>query len=151
MNANGHTTEALARHHDVAVVGAGTIGISWAGLFLAHDLRVRIYDTRPDVADYVAAGLEQTKPALDALGLPTTGWDERLVFAPSLADAVTGATAIQENGPESLDVKREMFASIEAVVDPRALILSSTSSIPASDLAVGMRHPERLLVGHPFN
>src|ERR1700709_2336037 len=65
--------------------------------------------------------------------------------------AVPGADLVQENGPERLAVKRELYATVEAAVGPEVLICSSTSGIMPTDLAAEMQHPERLLVGHPFN
>ena len=57
---------------------------------------------------------------------------------------------MQENGPERLPFKQELWGRFETVA-PRALLLSSSSSLTASQQAALMKHPERLLVGHPFN
>ena len=135
----------------VAVVGAGTIGLSWASLFAAHGRTVRVTDPRPDVAAQVEAAVRQfadTQP--DRAGDPDALL-ARIEVVPDLEDAVRGADVVQENAPERLPLKQELFARIEAVVDERALIASSTSALMPSDLAREMRTPERLVVGHPFN
>ncbi|MFF2519502.1 3-hydroxyacyl-CoA dehydrogenase family protein [Streptomyces sp. NPDC058086] len=58
---------------------------------------------------------------------------------------------MQENGPERLDVKQDLFARIEQAARPGTLLLSSTSGIRATDIAQALRQPERLVIGHPFN
>ena len=136
---------------EVAVVAAGVIGISWTGLFLTHGLQVRVYDPSPDVEAAVLRGLAEITPALAALGLPTDDLTAGLVFAPDVASAVEGADVVQENGPENLDLKRELFAEIERSTSPRTLVLSSTSALMPTLLARDLQRPVRLLVGHPFN
>jgi hypothetical protein len=74
-----------------------------------------------------------------------------LIFCDTLADAVTGSDYIQENGPEKLDLKQSLIAEIDRHAAPHVIIGSSTSSLKATDLQVRCRHPERVLVAHPFN
>jgi ketoreductase RED1 len=135
----------------VAVVGAGTIGLSWASLFAAQGMTVRVTDPRPDVGDLVRDAVRQfarTQP--ERAGDPDTLL-ARIEVVDGLEDAVRGVDVVQENAPERLPLKQELFARIEAVVPERALIASSTSALMPSDLAREMRTPERLVVGHPFN
>ena len=128
-----------------AVLGAGTIGLSWAALFAAHDLDVRVQDPRPDLQDQ----LDATVAALAAvLG---EGLGDRISVAADLEAAVDGVDVVQENGPERLDLKQELWARVEAAAPAPALLLSSTSGLMPSDMAARMREPGRLLVGHPFN
>jgi carnitine 3-dehydrogenase len=126
----------------VAVVGTGVIGASWAALFLAHGLDVVATDPAPGAeerlrADVAAAGL-------DARG--------RLAFVRDVAEAVAGADFVQENGPERIDVKHALFAAMDAAARPDAVLASSSSGLLPSDIATACpAHPERVLVGHPFN
>ena len=145
------SSEVLQRCEHVAVIGAGVIGTSWTGLMLAHGLQVRVHDPDPDARQKVADGLRQITPALDALGLPTQDLERRLEFADDVERAVEGADVVQENGPEKLEFKRRLWARVEKVVAPTALLLSSTSGQPATLQAQDMSDPGRLLVGHPFN
>ncbi|MBB2740942.1 UNVERIFIED_ORG: ketoreductase RED1 [Microbispora rosea subsp. rosea] len=141
-------------YRSVAVVGAGVIGVSWTALFLGHGLRVTVNDPRPDVEDVVRAGLDEIAPTMRELGLPiadVAARTEALRFEPRLAAAVAGTDAVQENGPELLGVKQGLWAAIEEAAPPHALLLSSSSGIPATAMAEHMREPERLLIGHPFN
>jgi ketoreductase RED1 len=144
-------SDVLQRYEQVAVIGAGVIGTSWAALMLAHGLQVRVHDPDPEVRAKVRGGLEQVTPALDALGLPTQGLADRLEFADDVEQAVDGARVVQENGPEKLEFKQQLWRRVEKLVDPTALLLSSTSGQPATLQAQEMADGSRLLVGHPFN
>jgi ketoreductase RED1 len=143
--------EVLRRREHVAVVGAGTIGASWTALFLAHGLEVRVHDPAPGAEDRVGATLESISPILAALGLPTGGLDERLRFASELEAAVEGVDVVQENGPENMAFKRDLWARVEKAAGPDTLLLSSTSGMRATAMAKQMTDASRLLVGHPFN
>jgi ketoreductase RED1 len=142
--------DVLNRFHDVAVIGAGVIGASWTALFLAHGLNVVVSDPRSDVESEVRDELAKVAPTLDALGLPSTGLDRHLRFEADTARAVEGVDVVQENGPERLQFKQELWAIVEAA-SPEALLLSSSSALTATRQAALMKRPQRLLVGHPFN
>lgn len=143
----------LERFHHVTVVGAGVIGASWVAVFLAHGLEVVVSDPRDgvdaEVRDYVARALA----TLHELGAPEArrAIGDRLVFQPDLALAVANADVVQENGPERIDFKRDLWRRIEAAAPAKALFLSSSSALMASDQASEMATAHRLLVGHPFN
>lgn len=113
----------------VAIIGAGVIGLSWAELFRERGWEVAIYDVSPDA-------------------IPT---DRGFEIAGSIADAVRGATLVQENGPERLEIKRSLLADIAAAASEDTIIASSTSSLLPSLLAEGNARAEQILVGHPYN
>ncbi|MDQ8001052.1 MAG: 3-hydroxyacyl-CoA dehydrogenase NAD-binding domain-containing protein [Pseudomonadota bacterium] len=143
----------LQRYRTVAVVGAGVIGASWVAVFLAHGLTVVVSDPREgveaEVRDYVARAM----PTLARLGAPLAGAGvgERLRFEPDLERAVAGVDLVQENGPERIDFKRGLWRRVEAAAPAKALFLSSSSALPATEQAREMHTPQRLLIGHPFN
>ncbi|MFF7385459.1 3-hydroxyacyl-CoA dehydrogenase NAD-binding domain-containing protein [Streptomyces griseoluteus] len=141
----------LAGCRNATVIGAGVIGTSWAALFLAHGLHVTVADPRPDAEEQVLAGIEEIVPTLAALGLPTDGLTDRLRFEPDLAAAVADADLVQENGPERLGVKQEIWRTVEEAAPAHALFATSTSGVPATAIAEALEQPERLVVGHPFN
>src|SRR5208282_2094250 len=149
--ANEKAGEVLARYPEVAVVGAGLIGISWAALFLANGLRVRVYDPRPELERAVLQGLADASPALQQLGYATAGLERRLRIECDLEAAARDADLVQESGPEQIDFKRECFARLEQSAKPNALLFSSTSSLRATQIAREMKHPGRMMVAHPFN
>lgn len=129
----------------IAVIGAGTIGLSWAALFASHGHEVRITDPREDLTDVVTAGVAELAGVLPG------DWAQLVAVSSSLEEAVTGADVVQENGPERLELKQELFARIEKACPPGALLLSSTSGLMPSDMGASMVDPGRVVVGHPFN
>lgn len=148
---NSEHSQVLARSSEVAVIGAGLIGLSWAALFLVNGLRVRIYDPRADLEQAVREALAGALPSLQQLGFETAGCEERLRIESDFALAARDADLVQESGPEQIEFKRRCFAQLEEFVKPGALMLSSTSSLRATEIARDMKHPERMMVGHPFN
>ncbi|MEU4091514.1 3-hydroxyacyl-CoA dehydrogenase NAD-binding domain-containing protein [Streptomyces sp. NPDC026673] len=134
-----------------AVIGAGTIGLSWTALFAAHGLTVRVSDPRPDLAEAVDTALAQSAPHLATLGLDVTGLANRVHVAADVTEAVHDADVVQENGPENLGFKKELFGRLVEEAPWHALLLSSSSAIPATAFTGDLRHADRVLVGHPFN
>jgi carnitine 3-dehydrogenase len=135
----------------VAVLGAGTIGASWTAQFLARGLSVAVHDPAPSYEARVRQFVETAWPTLERLGLPANADPTRVSFHDDPAAAVEGVALVQENGPENLDVKRALFARIDAALAPEAVVASSTSGFMPSELQAGRRGPERYVVGHPFN
>ena len=138
------------KQRTVAVLGAGTIGLSWATLFAARGLAVRVWDPR-DIAGELQEAVRQFAATLPEGPRDPDELLGRIEIAPDPTAAVTGADLVQENGPERVDVKRELYATVEAAVGPEVLIVSSTSGIMPTELASQMDHPGRFLIGHPFN
>lgn len=140
----------------VAVIGTGTIGASWAAYYLSRGFRVAAADPAEGAEDRLRAHVDAFWPTLAALGAEAGGGDagapqRRLAFAPSIAEAARGADFVQENGPERLELKRAILAEIEEGAGAEVLIASSSSGLLVSEAQQGMRHPERLVLGHPFN
>lgn len=134
----------------VTIVGGGVIGASWAALFLANGMRVTVNDPMPGIDEKVIAYIEEAKPSLSGLGYAGFG-TENLSFESDLAKAVADADYVQENGPERLDIKLDLWTKIESAAPETALLLSSSSGIGATKQSAGLRQPGRLIVGHPFN
>jgi carnitine 3-dehydrogenase len=139
------------RFERVAVIGAGTIGASWAALFLAHGLEVAVHDPAPDIERRVRGFVARAWPTLSRLGLGERADQGRLRFHGDPAEAASGAPFIQENGPENLAAKQSLFARMERGLESHAIVASSTSGLLPSDLQAGRIGPERYLVAHPFN
>lgn len=134
----------------VAVIGAGTIGLSWSALFANAGLNVRVSDPRPDLADVV----RDSMPELAAsLGTSAEVLLAKISISSSLAEAVTEADLVQENGPERLDFKQQLFADIAAAAPKHALLASSSSGIVATLIAQKLDDgaAARMLIAHPFN
>ena len=134
-----------------AVIGAGAIGASWATCFLAHGLDVVATDPAPDAETRLRAQVARQWTSAKALGLVEGASLDRLRFVPDMAQAVRDADFVQESGPERLDIKRELFAAMDTSAAPHVALASSSSGIPPSAFQDACAHPERVLIGHPFN
>jgi carnitine 3-dehydrogenase len=132
----------------VAVVGSGLIGASWTALFLAHGVDVRAWDPNLETLRTLHSRVRSPMRQLRQLGCRGRG---NLLIERRLDTALAGVKFIQENAPEKLELKHELYEAIEATVGRSILIASSTSSMTWSALSAKMRHPERLIVAHPFN
>jgi carnitine 3-dehydrogenase len=136
----------------VAVVGAGTIGASWAAIFLARGHEVRVSDPSPVGEAFARRFIEEAWPTLETLGWVAPGAGmAKFSFHASATAAVEGAEFVQESAPEREDVKVRLFAEIDAVLPPEVVIASSSSGLLISRIAARCRHPERCVIGHPFN
>ena len=142
------TYEGVSR---AAVLGVGTIGASWAAYFLARGLDVAASDPAPHAEGFLRHFVEQAWPTLERLGLSEGADPARLTFHADPVAAVQGAGFVQENGPERIDVKAALFEQVDAALPPEVLIASSSSTLLPSDMQARCRHPERLVLGHPFN
>jgi 3-hydroxyacyl-CoA dehydrogenase len=135
----------------VGIVGAGLIGAGWASWFLARGFDVRASDTGEGREAFLRNLVAEVWPILAKLGLVKGADQKRLTFHKSPGEAATGCDFIQESVFERLDLKQEVLAKVDAVLPPDRVISSSTSSYEPSLLQAKCRHPERVIVGHPFN
>jgi 3-hydroxyacyl-CoA dehydrogenase len=136
----------------IAVVGTGVIGASWIALFLARGLQVVATDIAPNAEASLRRFVETAWPALKRLGLSPGASQSNLKFTPALAQAVTDADLIQENGPERLDFKQRLYGQIDELLPPDVIIASSSSGLKMSEMQLGAAsHPERCVIAHPFN
>jgi carnitine 3-dehydrogenase len=134
-----------------AALGTGVIGAGWIARALARGLTVRAWDPAPGAEAALRTRLANAWPALQAQGLAPAASLDRLSFHTDLDAAVASADVIQESAPERLELKRELHAQVSRAARPDALICSSTSGLLPSDFYAEALHPERCLVGHPFN
>jgi carnitine 3-dehydrogenase len=135
----------------VALVGGGVIGSGWAARALAHGLDVVATDPAPGAEGKMRAAVENAWPALQRVGLKPGADLKRLRFVGSVAEAVAGADFVQESAPEREDLKRKLHAEIDEAARPEVVIASSSSGLLPSRFQADCRHPERVVVGHPFN
>jgi 3-hydroxyacyl-CoA dehydrogenase len=136
----------------IAIIGTGVIGASWTALFLAKGLKVVATDIAPNAEAQLRAFVEAAWPALTRLGLAPDASQANLTFTPVLAQALADVDLVQENGPERLEFKQDLYRQLDELLPPHVIIASSTSTLPMSSIQVGaVLHPERCVVGHPFN
>lgn len=134
----------------VGIAGGGLIGMSWAALYLAHGLRVSVYDPAPETADALPAFVMEAWPHLRALGLTRSASPPEASVCTS-PECLADVDLVQENGPDRLGVKQALVAALEDVIASEIVIASSTSSLRATDIQAQARHPNRILVAHPMN
>jgi 3-hydroxyacyl-CoA dehydrogenase len=136
----------------VAIIGSGVIGASWAALFLANGLDVVATDVMPTAEASLKAFIAAAWPALTRLGLAPGASQDRLSFTTDLDVALADADLIQENGPERIEFKQNLYRHLDQVLAPDVIIASSSSGLTMSAIQVACeRHPERCVIGHPFN
>jgi len=135
----------------IAIVGTGVIGASWAAEFLAHGFDVVATDPAPNAEANLRKYVDEAWPALTAMGLSPKASRDRLSFTLDMKSAVSQANLVQENGPERPDFKIKLFADIDAATPPDSIIASSSSGITMSVMQSACKHPERCVIGHPFN
>jgi 3-hydroxyacyl-CoA dehydrogenase len=138
---------------NVAIVGAGLIGRAWAAIFARAGWNVRLTDPHgPTLA--AAPGLirdELRALARHGLAADPDGAAARVSIATDLADAVKNVIFVQENGPENVEQKIAIFAELDRLAPPDALLVSSTSAIVASRFTENLPGRARCLIGHPVN
>ena len=134
-----------------AVIGAGVIGASWTALFLAAGKDVRAFDpsetARADVEDYVT----RAWPTLKEIGLAEDGRRGSLTFAETPEEAAAGADFVQENVPERIDIKLDLYRRIEPHLKPGCIVASSASGLMVKEMQAGWKDPSNFVLGHPFN
>src|SRR5258707_14296323 len=135
----------------IGVVGTGVIGAGWAAYFLARGFDVAATDPADGAEKRLRTLVDEFWPALERVGRAEGASRSRLRFDPDVTRAVEGCAFIQENGPERVDVKRNLLARISAVAPSDSLIATSSSGILISDIQDAAASPERVLLGHPFN
>jgi 3-hydroxyacyl-CoA dehydrogenase len=143
------TTRPIRR---VAIIGTGAIGASWSALFLAKGLEVVATDVAPNAEAALKRFIESAWPVLKRLGLATGASQSRVSFTPDLATAVKSADLVQENGPERIEFKKKLYGELDELLPADVIIASSSSGLTMSEIQSGCRsHPERCVIGHPFN
>jgi 3-hydroxyacyl-CoA dehydrogenase len=136
----------------VAIIGTGVIGASWAALFLAKGLDVVATDIAPNAEYSLRRFIGAAWPALERLGLTPGASPMRLAFTADLAEAVKGADLVQENGPERIDFKKQLYGQLDELLPSDVIIASSSSGLTMSEIQTGCPiHPERCVIAHPFN
>src|ERR1700758_3094696 len=106
----------------VAVIGTGVIGASWTALFLAKGLDVVATDVAPNAEAALRAFVDEAWPAMEELGLAPAASRERLSFDPDLESAVAKADLVQENGPERIAFKQELYGKLDELLPAHVII-----------------------------
>jgi len=137
----------------IALVGAGLIGQAWAIVFARAGYEVALFDPAPQALEPARAQIGARLADLVRFGLidDAEAVLRRVSVTGALDEAVNGAVHVQENAPERVEVKREVYAELDRLVAPGTVLASSTSGIPASAFTDHLTGKQRCLVAHPIN
>lgn len=151
----GETFLAAEEVRTLGVVGAGAIGASWAALGLDRGLQVLAWDPAEGAEQRLRDQVDRLLRAAERHTDGTAEGADRMTslrMADSLVDVAASADLVLEGGPERLEVKQQIFAELDAAARPEVLLTSSSSGLRPSEIQASCaRHPERVLVAHPFN
>src|SRR3954470_24487478 len=137
--------------HRIAIVGTGVIGASWAAQYLARGFDVVATDPAPNAEENLRKYVDEAWEQLTAIGLSTGASRDRLSFNANMKEALSNADFVQENAPERPEFKIKLFADMDAATPVDSIIASSSSGITPTVMQTNCQHPERVLIGHPFN
>ena len=141
-----------AKIRNVAIVGTGLIGASWAAQYLASGFDVIATDPAPGAEAKLRKWVDQAWELLEGVELASGASRDRLTFSADLKDAVSKADFVQESVPERLVLKARVFAQMDEVAPPETILASSASGITMDAIQSSCKHhPERCVIGHPFN
>jgi carnitine 3-dehydrogenase len=137
----------------IAMYGAGTIGGGFAAYFALKGLNVNVFVRSEDSKTRAIPKIQEPIDSYVKYGIVDDAkkiWD-KITITTDPAAAFKGVYFVQENGAENLEQKHEMVAIMEQYLPTDAIIASSSSGTKVTDIAAKAQHPERIIVGHPFN
>lgn len=139
----------------VAIVGSGFVGRAWAISFARAGHDVALWDADGHAPQAALRFIDGVLPDLVASDLLDGSTPEalrgRLKTVATLEEALEGAVHVQENTPETVEVKREVFARLDALAGPETILASSTSAILPSAFTEALAGRWRCLVVYPLN
>lgn len=135
----------------VGLLGGGVIGGGWAARFLLNGVDVQMFDPDPEAPRKVGEVLANARRATTKLVMPALPPEGTLTFVATPEEAAAGVDFVQESAPERMDLKQSLLRRASTVAGPDVVFGSSTSGLLPTEMQQGMTHPERLVVGHPFN
>lgn len=134
----------------VGIAGTGLIGAGWAARLLIRGFNVVAFDVSPTAEARLKSAIKVAWPSMEKLlGKPKK--KGKLTFTTDLAHMAGNADFIHEAAPEREDLKIKLFKDIDAIAAPHVIISSSSSGFLPTKLQSECRHPERVIIGHPFN
>lgn len=139
----------------VTVLGAGTMGHGIAQLAARAGYDTVLFDIDEaalarglaKLNESLEKAVQKGKLAADELGAVRS----RVRTCAVLAEAVKDADLVVEAAPESLELKRRIFADLSRFAPAHAILGTNTSSLPVTEIASAATHPERVLGLHFFN
>jgi 3-hydroxypropionate dehydrogenase (NADP+) len=147
--------EGSALLQQVACIGGGLIGHSWATVFAWHGCSVRLYRRGEATLAPTLNRIESNLEFLAEHGLLDTQQAsaalQRISATTDLEEALAGCEYVQESILEQLPLKVELFNRLDALAPPSVILASSTSTLAMTNIARQTAHPDRCIVAHPWN
>ena len=135
----------------VSIVGTGVIGAGWAARFLANGYIVKAYDPKKQSLNQLKINVKIAFKSLKKVGLNKKASLSNLKIYTELSKALEETTFVQENTPENEKIKKDILQKVDLLVNKNVIIASSSSGLLPSKIQLKCLHPERVLIGHPFN
>ncbi len=135
----------------IAVVGTGVIGTGWIIRFLFNKKQIKIFDPSDKQKKFLLDEIKRTAPLLKKFYKNNININNQLKFCSSIKEAVSDADLIQENTPENEKLKIRIIKEISLYAKKNSIIASSSSGLLPSRIQSQAKHPERVLIAHPFN
>jgi len=133
------------------IAGSGVIGAGWAARFLAHGIDVVAFDPADGVEEALNIKIDTAWPSMENLHGGKSLPRGKLSFTRNVEEMAQAADWIQEAAPEREELKINLFKQMDATSRPDVIIASSSSGFLPSRLQSECQHPERVIIGHPFN
>lgn len=134
----------------LGVIGAGLIGSGWISRCSARNIDVLVYDPSSDGEEIAMAHVDNAWIALEKLGFDRSR-SGSVSFSDDLEKVAATCDFIQESVPENLELKKQLHEQLDAIAPPNVVIASSSSGLLPSEIQADLSHPDRVLIGHPFN
>ncbi|HEV7966311.1 MAG TPA: 3-hydroxyacyl-CoA dehydrogenase NAD-binding domain-containing protein [Candidatus Acidoferrales bacterium] len=141
----------ITQIRNVAIVGTGLIGASWAAQYLASGFDVIATDPAPNAEANLRKGVDEAWELLTSIGLASGASRDRLTFTADMKEALSKADFVQENVSERPLLKANVFAQMDEAAPLDTILASSASGITMDVIQSRCKHPERCVIGHPFN
>lgn len=135
----------------ISIIGTGVIGAGWAARFLASGHYVKAYDPSERALKKLKKDVRNALASLKRIGLNKNASLKNLKCYSSINYAIRNTNFIQENAPENEKIKTKLLSQIDALSDKNVVIASSSSGLLPSKIQSQCKHPQRILIGHPFN
>ena len=135
----------------IAIIGTGVIGTGWCARLIANGHKVKAWDPAKNFGDRLQSEMKRLWQILKKSGMTEGSSILNLSICTTLAEACVEADLIQESVPEDIEIKKTIHHEIDSVSRQKALIVSSSSGLLPSEIQSDLSHPERFVIGHPFN
>ena len=145
----GDPVEGVVR--TVGLLGGGVIGGGWAARFVLNGVNVKLYDVDPEAPRKMNEILANARRAYGKMMMTPLPREGTITYVSSPEEAVTDVDFVQESAPERLQLKQELLGRASKAAPAHVVFGSSTSGLLPTEIQRDMTHPERFVVGHPFN